>query len=66
MEEKKTFGRPAQKVKSIDEVTGEEVVYDSISAAARALGKMSAKVPIINVCKGYQPSAYGFRWEYVD
>lgn len=67
-EMKVPFGKPAKRVKCIDPISGEIVAdYESITEAAKkAVGKLSAKGPISNVCNGYQQTAYGFKWEFID
>ena len=66
MEEKNRF-RAAKKVKCLDIETGELVAeYNSITSAAKSLGKLSARPAIINVCNGMQNTAYGYKWEYAD
>ena len=64
---KEPFGRKARKVNCLD-VETEAVIatYDSITKAAKAIGKMSARPAIINVCNGLQTTAYGYKWEYAD
>lgn len=64
---KNPFGKPARKVKCVDPKTGRTVAeYKSITEAAKALGKISARASISNVCQGYQNSAYGYKWEYSE
>lgn len=63
---KNPFGKPPRKVKCIDANGTVVAEYRSITDAAKALGKLSARAAITNVCKGYTPSAYGYKWEYAD
>ena len=64
---KNPYGKAPRKVRCLDKNTGELVCeFESISAAARAVGKMSATKPIGFCCQGYQGSAYGYKWEYAD
>lgn len=64
---KSAFGNVAKKVKCLDAKTGKVVgKYDSLTAAAKSVGRLSAKAAILNVCNGYQRTAYGYRWEYMD
>ena len=64
---KNPFGKAPKKVKCIDPLT-EDVIeeFKSITDASKWIGKMSARASIIHVCQGYQPTAYGYRWEYAD
>lgn len=41
-------------------------VYDSISAAYRALGKRTQGGGISKVCKGKASIAYGYKWKYLE
>jgi hypothetical protein len=68
MEKKKTaFGRTAKKVKCIDTDTGKIVAeYGSVTEASKAIGKLSARASILNVCNGYQETAYGYKWQYAE
>lgn len=62
------FGRPAKKVRCLDIETGKVIAeFKSINEAAReTVGKMSARAAITMVCKGYQQTAYGYKWEYAE
>jgi len=61
------FGKPPKKVRSIDPVTLQTVAeYRSVTDASKSVGKMSARSAIINVCQGYQQTAYGYKWEYIE
>ena len=62
------FGRPPKRVECLDKDTEEVVaVYESLSAAAKAVAKSTAaKASISNVCQGYQITAYGYKWRYAD
>ena len=64
---REAFGRKAKKVRCIDTETNEVVrEYESLTQAAKALGKLSARPAIINVCNGLVPTAYGYKWEYIE
>lgn len=61
------YGKPPRKVKCINPETNEIIAeFHSLSDAAKAIGKSSARSGITLVCQGYQPKAYGFKWEYAD
>lgn len=61
------FGKPARKINQLDPNTGEVIAhYHSLSDAAKAVGKISARSSISLVCQGYQQTAYGSKWEYAD
>ena len=61
------FGKPARKIRCIDPQTNEEIrTFHSVSDAAKSLGKMSARSSITLVCQGYQNTAYGYKWQYVE
>lgn len=61
------FGKPAKKVRCMDIATGETVAeFHSLADAAKSIGKMSARTGITFCCQGYQQTAYGYRWEYMD
>lgn len=61
------WGKPPRKVKCFDAETGNEIAeFHSISEAAKAIGKASARSGISLVCNGLQNTAYGYRWEYAD
>lgn len=61
------WGKPAKRVKAIDPETNEVVAeFQSLADAAKAVGKISARSSITLVCQGYQNTAYGYKWEYVD
>lgn len=61
------FGKQPRKVRCRDIETGEVVQeFYSVSAAAKAIGNMSARSAITLSCQGYQGSAYGYYWEYVE
>lgn len=61
------WGKPPKAVRCLDIETGNEVArYSSMSDAARAIGKMSARQPIMLTCQGLQTSAYGYKWEFVE
>lgn len=65
--EKFPFGKPARRVRCLDVATGEVVAeYHSVSEAAKSVGRISARSGITLVCQGYAPSAYGYKWEYVN
>lgn len=67
MDEKQTFGKPARAVKCLDPETGKVIAeFQSVSDAAKSLGKMSKRSGITLVCQGYQDTAYGFKWEYAE
>lgn len=64
---KEPFGRKAKKVNCLDAETEAVIAtFDSITQAAKAIGKMSARPAIINVCNGLQTTAYGYKWKYAD
>ena len=60
------FGKPPRKCRCLDSEGNVVAEYPSITEAAKALGKISARAAITNVCKGYSPTAYGYHWEYAD
>lgn len=60
------FGKPPRKCRCLDDEGNVIAEYPSITEAAKALGKISARAAITNVCKGYSPTAYGYHWEYAD
>lgn len=61
------WGKPARKIRCLDAETGEEIAqFHSLSDAAKAIGKASARNSITLVCQGYQQTAYGYKWEYAD
>lgn len=61
------FGKPAKKVRALDIETGETVAeFHSLADAAKFVGKISARTGITLCCQGYQTTAYGHRWEYIE
>lgn len=61
------WGNPPKKVKCLDIKTGKVIAeYDSLLQAAIAIGKASARPNIAMCCKGYQQTAYGYRWEFAE
>lgn len=64
---KNPFGKPPRKVKCIDPITDTIIAeFKSVTDASRSIGKMSARASITNVCQGYQQTAYGYKWEYME
>ena len=56
---------PSKSVKQINPDTMEVInVFDSMSAAAKAIGKPGRVDHISDVCKGKHNIAYGYVWEY--
>ena len=61
------WGKPPKEVVCRDIDTNNVVAeYRSVSDAARAIGKMSARTSITHVCQGLQQTAYGYKWEYKE
>lgn len=61
------FGKKPRRVRCMDMETGEIVTeFISVAQAAKTIGKMSARSSITLACQGFQASAYGYIWEYVD
>lgn len=54
----------SNKVRCINVNTHTETVFNSISEAAKNIGKSSAH--IYDACNGARKTAYGYYWEYVD
>lgn len=56
----------AKKVCQIDQETGAILqIYDSCNSASRALGRKNGS-HIAEVCNGILPTAYGYKWQYLE
>lgn len=52
-------------VEQLDKETGKVIqVFNSVAAAERAIKVPVRSSAISKVCRGEEPSAYGFRWRY--